>query len=80
MRVVIDSNVFLSALIGAAPQLVVQAFGDDEIDVVVSPQLIAELEAVLARPKFAADDPGGTERIRARIRDQAELAADPEPP
>lgn len=83
MRVVIDSNVFLSGLIGkegSAPQLVLEAFGADQIDVVVCPRLLEELEGVLARPKFAGRTT--TEQrgeYVARIRDQAELARDPEP-
>jgi putative PIN family toxin of toxin-antitoxin system len=51
-RVVVDSSVYVSALIGqqgSAPDLVVRAFLDDKIDVVVSPLLIRELQTVLAR-------------------------------
>jgi hypothetical protein len=54
---VIDPSVFISALIGSrggAPDLVMRAFVDDRIKVVVSPLLLAELELVLRRPKFAA--------------------------
>jgi putative PIN family toxin of toxin-antitoxin system len=54
-RIVIDPSVFVSALIGkpgSAPDIVVRAFIDDRIEVVVSPLLAAELERVLARPKF----------------------------
>jgi putative PIN family toxin of toxin-antitoxin system len=57
VRVVLDSNVFGSGLIGkegSAPQLVLEALGADQIQVVVSLRLIEELEAVLARPKFAS--------------------------
>lgn len=82
MRVVLDSNVFVSGLIGkegSAPQLVLEALGADQIQVVVSPRLIDELEAVLARPKFASHV---TREERddyvARIGDQAEQARDPE--
>jgi predicted nucleic acid-binding protein len=43
-RVVIDPSVFVSALIGkpgSAPDIVVRAFIDDRIEVVVSPLLVA---------------------------------------
>ena len=83
MRIVLDSNVFVSGLIGkegSAPQLVLEALGADQIQVVVSPRLIDELEAVLARPKFASRTTGEErDEYVARIRDQAELARDPEP-
>lgn len=83
MRVVIDSNVFVSALIGhegGAPHRVIQAFTEDEIDVVVSPHLLDELEDVLARP-FVAKRTMRQERAEyvARIRAHAQLFADPEP-
>ena len=83
MRVVVDSNVFVSGLIGkegSAPQLVVEAFGADQIQAVASPRLIDELDAVLARPKFASYTTAQErDEYVARIRDQAELAPDPEP-
>ena len=83
MRVVLDSNVFVSGLIGkegSAPQLVLEALGADQIQVVVSPRLIDELEAVLARPKFGSQTTAQErDEYLARIRDQAELVRDPEP-
>lgn len=54
-RVVIDTNVFVSALIGktgSAPDQVVRAFVEDKLEVVVSLTLLSELERVLARPKI----------------------------
>lgn len=53
--VVIDPSVFVSALIGqpgSAPDLLVEALAEDEIEAIVSPALLAELRRVLARPKF----------------------------
>ena len=81
MRVVIDPSVFVSGLIGhegGPSSLVVAAMADEEIDVVVSPALMRELEDVLARPKIAT-------RVRsqeraeyvARIREAADLVEDP---
>jgi len=55
IRAVVDTSVLVSAFIGradAAPAQVVQAARDGRLLVVVSPQLIAELRGVLARPKF----------------------------
>ena len=53
--VVIDPSVFVSALIGrpgSAPDLLVEALAEDEIEAIASPALLAELRRVLARPKF----------------------------
>jgi putative PIN family toxin of toxin-antitoxin system len=57
IRVVFDPGVFIPALIGrrgGAPDLVVRAVADDRIKVVASPLLLAELDLLLRRPKFAA--------------------------
>lgn len=80
-RVVIDASVFVSALIGkpgSAPDIVVRAFIDDKIEVVASPLLIAELERVLARPKFRRyiDQKSATEYV-TRIQRHATMAGDP---
>jgi predicted nucleic acid-binding protein len=50
IRVVIDPGVFVSALIGArgaAPDIVVRAFVDEQTSVAASPLLLDELERVL---------------------------------
>ena len=54
MRVVIDPNVLVSALISpAGPSAeIVRAWTDERFDLVVSEALILELDDVLARPKF----------------------------
>lgn len=80
-RVVIDPSVLVSALIGkpgSAPDIVVRAFIDDRIEVVVSPLLIAELRRVLARPKFRRyiDQKSATEYL-TRIQRHAHTAGDP---
>ncbi|MGI8659986.1 MAG: putative toxin-antitoxin system toxin component, PIN family [Thermoleophilaceae bacterium] len=54
-RVVVDPGAFISALIGqrgSAPDLVLRAFAEDRVGVVVSPLLLAELKRVLGRPRF----------------------------
>lgn len=54
MRVVLDSNVFISVLIstGTAPDDLYQAWRRGEIEVLTSPYQIAELAAVLDRPRL----------------------------
>jgi putative PIN family toxin of toxin-antitoxin system len=54
VRVVIDPNVFVSALISpAGPSAqIVRAWADERFDLVVSDALIFELDDVLGRPKF----------------------------
>jgi uncharacterized protein len=55
IRVVVDPGVFVSALIGppgSPPDVVVQAWIDDRVEVLVSPALLAELRLVVMRPKF----------------------------
>jgi putative PIN family toxin of toxin-antitoxin system len=55
-RAVLDSNVLVSAFIsqhGGAPDRIVRAWREGAFELVVSPQLNAELADVLARPKFA---------------------------
>jgi putative PIN family toxin of toxin-antitoxin system len=53
-RVVFDPGVLIAALISpiGAPAHLVQAWLDGQFDLIVSPQLLAELERVLLRPKF----------------------------
>jgi putative PIN family toxin of toxin-antitoxin system len=55
IRVVIDPGVYVSAFISprrAAPGIVVEALLDGDIDVLISPLLLAELARVLGRTKF----------------------------
>jgi putative PIN family toxin of toxin-antitoxin system len=57
VRVVLDPNVYISALIGrptSSPRFILDALTRDEIQVIASPALIAELDDVLARRKFDA--------------------------
>ena len=55
LRVVIDTNVFVSAALNPAsvPGQVVRAAFAQEFEPVVSPRLIDELSNVLRRPKFS---------------------------
>jgi putative PIN family toxin of toxin-antitoxin system len=55
-RAVLDPNVLVSAFIsqrGGAPDRIVRAWREGAFELVVSPQLVAELTDVLGRPKFA---------------------------
>lgn len=54
-RAVVDSSVLVSALIArrdTPPSQVLHAWARERFELVVSPQLIAEVAGVLARPKF----------------------------
>jgi putative PIN family toxin of toxin-antitoxin system len=56
LRVVLDPGVLIAAVISAsgAPAELLDRWRDGEFDLVVSPNLLNELEDVLLRPKFAA--------------------------
>jgi putative PIN family toxin of toxin-antitoxin system len=81
-RVVIDTDVFVSALIGttgSTADQVVRAFTEDKLGVVVSPALLDELERVLARPKIRRHvDEAQTREYVERIRRHAIMVDDPE--
>ena len=56
IRAVVDPSVLISAFIGdpeAGPGRLVDAWRDRRFALVVSPLLLAELDEVLSRPKFA---------------------------
>ncbi len=56
IRAVVDPSVLVSAFIGdpaAGPGQLVEAWRDRRFVLVVSPLLLAELDEVLSRPKFA---------------------------
>ena len=58
MRVVLDTNIFVSALItkGTPPDQLYQAWLRNDIDLVTSVAQIDEITDVLARPKFRLPD------------------------
>ena len=82
-RVVIDPCVLVSAFISpkkAAPALLVDAILDGNLDVLVSPALIAELTDVLGREKFAAHAAEGRPAAYiAALRDRATMVEDAAP-
>ncbi len=83
MRVVLDANIFISALLSraGAPVRVLLAWQRGEFDVVISPLLIAELRRALAYPKLrrriTADE---AERFVEWLARTAILVADPADP
>lgn len=55
MRVVLDTNVVVSALVwGGVPYMLLQAATDGDIELCTSPVLLAELREVLARGHLAS--------------------------
>ena len=71
MRVVLDTNVFLSAvLFGGKPQQVLDAAFSGRVRIFVSEALVAELDGVLRRPKFGLT----TQFIQAIISEMTSLA------
>jgi putative PIN family toxin of toxin-antitoxin system len=84
-RAVVDPNVLVSAFIsqrGGSPDLIVRAWREGAFELVVSPQLIAELTDVLGRPKFAlqASDGRADAYIAALAGDAIEIDDPPDPP
>lgn len=69
MRVVVDTNVLVSALLkeDSVPARALDRLLEQAI-VLLDPRLVAEYEAVLQRPKFARIEPARREALLARIR------------
>jgi putative PIN family toxin of toxin-antitoxin system len=83
-RAVLDPNVLVSAFIsrhGGSPDRIVRAWREGAFELVVSPQLIAELTEVLARPKFALQTADGRAEayIAALACDSIQVADPPDP-
>jgi putative PIN family toxin of toxin-antitoxin system len=84
-RAVLDPNVLVSAFIsqrGGSSDRIVRAWREGAFELVVSPQLIAELADVLGRPKFAlqAADGRAEAYITALAGDAIEIDDPPDPP
>lgn len=82
MRVLLDPNVLISAALSGAgpPALIVKAWLDGRIDLVVSPRLLGEVENVLVRPRIirlVGDQQRMT--LLADLRSRATLVEDPDP-
>jgi putative PIN family toxin of toxin-antitoxin system len=84
IRVVLDPNVIVSAAIGregaSPPSQTIRLWYEGAIEVVVSPTLLSELSAVLARPKLRRYvTPAEAERIVASLQAEALIVPDPAP-
>jgi putative PIN family toxin of toxin-antitoxin system len=83
-RAVLDPGVFVSAMLNTrgTPATLLERAGDGEFELVVSPQLLAELEDVLLRDKFRRYvDVETVEVFLEALRREATVAPDPtEPP
>jgi uncharacterized protein len=81
-RIVLDCNVFVSALISpkGSPARILDQWADRDFDLVVSPLLLAELEKVLSRPKFHASiDNVHIDALLTGLVEDAVLVDDPSP-
>ena len=79
-RVVLDCNVFVSALLSpdGAPAQILERWADGAFDLIISPLLLAELERVLSRPKFRASIDGiHAEALISGLIDDGVLIEDP---
>jgi putative PIN family toxin of toxin-antitoxin system len=80
-RVVLDVNVYVSALLAPAgsPGQILERWADDHLDVIVSPLLLAELERVLRRPKFKGSIPAvQIDALLSALSEESIAATDPE--
>jgi putative PIN family toxin of toxin-antitoxin system len=81
VRIVIDTNVLLSAFLwGGTPQRLIEQVHANTVELVISPELLAEFANVIARPKFAtilARTTRTSERILAELRTLADTVVAP---
>lgn len=83
MRVVLDANVLVSALLSrhGAPAQLVERWLAGDLDLIVSERLLEEVERTLTAPKLAARiDAVVAAEFVALIREVGELVRDPEEP
>jgi putative PIN family toxin of toxin-antitoxin system len=83
VRVVLDANVLISAALSprGTPARLLLAWQAGAFELVVSPQLLAELRRALAYPKLARlVPPADADAFAAWLGRAAELAADPSGP
>jgi putative PIN family toxin of toxin-antitoxin system len=79
-RIVLDCNVFVSALLSpqGSPAQILDQWADGDFDLVISPLLLAELEKVLSRPKFHASiDRVHIDALLTGLAEDAVLVDDP---
>ena len=79
MRIALDTNIFVSALItkGTPPDQIYQAWLRSDIDLVISAEQIDEITEVLARPKIRSlVNPDEAEQMISAIHLRAIVVAD----
>jgi uncharacterized protein len=82
VRVLLDANVLISALLSRAgtPARILQLWLDGTFELVVCPALLAEVERALSRPKLRERvDPADAERFITLVSELAESVPDPDP-
>jgi putative PIN family toxin of toxin-antitoxin system len=80
MRVILDANVLISAVIQAGPsyRIVRRWLDESDLDVVICPAVLAEVEEVLGRPRLQKRiEPGLADLYLATLRRIANLVDDP---
>lgn len=80
-RVVLDANVYVSALLAptGSPAQILERWADGQFDVIVSPLVLAELERVLRRPKFKRSIPVvQVDALLSALAEEGVSAVDPE--
>jgi putative PIN family toxin of toxin-antitoxin system len=70
-RVVLDTNVLVSGLLGGAATDVIRRWRAGDLKMILSPEIMAEYEDVLSRPKFRLPK-WVIQDLLAYIRDQAD--------
>jgi uncharacterized protein len=83
VRVLLDANVLISALLSraGAPARLVGLWLEAEFELVVCPALLAETQRALEHPKLKGRiDPAEAGRFLEQIRELAEVVSDPEAP
>jgi uncharacterized protein len=83
VRVLLDANVLVSALLSraGAPARLVAMWLEGEFELVVCPALLVETKGALARPKLRARIPlEDAERFMDMVGELAEVVPDPEGP
>lgn len=81
LRAVVDPGVLISAVLSkrGAPAALIVELRRQTFELVVSPQLLAELELVLARPKFDVVSPHDRAAFVQLVRASSRLEDDPPP-
>lgn len=76
MRVVLDANVLVSAILSPreAPAQILQAWQAEEFDVVISDAILAEIGRVLRYPKIARRHRWSREQLHTFLDDLAHIA------